>query len=72
MAHKSIQHEELNTIPQTAAQFNVSNATIRSWVWQRCIESVRIGRAVRIRQSAIDAVIENGIVPADERIAVSA
>jgi len=63
--------DALNSIPDTALQLGVSVATIRSWVWQRHIESIRVGRAVRIRQSAIDAVIEKGTIPADERVAVA-
>jgi excisionase family DNA binding protein len=72
MALKSRPREELNTIPQAAQQLNLSNSTIRSWIWQRRIESVRVGRALRIRQSVIDAVIEKSITPANERVAVSA
>ena len=72
MAHVSNPREKLNTIPETAQQLNLSNSTIRSWIWQRRIESVRVGRVVRIRQSAIDAVIENGIIPANKRVEVSA
>ena len=72
MALKSRPREELNTIPQAAQQLKLSNSTIRSWIWQRRIESVRVGRAVRIRQSAIDAVIEKGIIPANDRAAASA
>jgi excisionase family DNA binding protein len=63
--------DPLVSIPDSAYQLGISIHTIRSWVWQRKIESVRVGRAVRIRQSAIDAVIEAGLIPADERVAVA-
>jgi excisionase family DNA binding protein len=63
--------DPLNSIPETAYQLGLQVSTIRSWVWQRKIESVRVGRAVRIRQSAIDAVIEKGTTPADDRVAIA-
>ena len=70
MAHRTRTKDILNSIPEAAQQLSLSTHTIRSWVWQRRIESVRVGRAVRISQSAIDAVIEKGTVPADKRVAV--
>jgi excisionase family DNA binding protein len=39
-------------------------STLRFWVWQRKIEVVRIGRAVRVREDTIKRLIEEGTVPA--------
>ena len=44
----------------------VTVATLRQWVWTRKIETVRIGRAVRIPVDALDELIERGTVPALE------
>jgi len=63
--------DPLRDIPEAALALRLSTATIRSWVSQRRIESIRVGRLVRIRQSAIDAVIAAGTIPADSRIAVT-
>lgn len=68
---KTALKDPLRTIPDAADRLSLETSTIRSWVWQRRIESVRIGRAVRIRQSVIDAVIEKGTIPADKRVAVA-
>jgi len=71
MVVKSSPRDELNTVPEAANQLRVSVATIRAWILQRRITSVRVGRAVRIPQSAIDLVVEVGTIPADERRAIA-
>lgn len=65
---KQSNRSNLLSVSEAADALNVSVATIRSWVWQRQIESVRIGRAVRIRQTAIDDIIARGTVPALESL----
>ena len=61
----------LLSIPEAALMLNVSVATIRNWVWLRRVPSVRIGRSVRLRQSDLQKVIDAGLIPADERMAVA-
>lgn len=61
---------DLMSLRQASDEFALSIATLRAWVWQRRIESIRLGRAVRIRRSAIDKLIESGTTPADPRVAV--
>jgi excisionase family DNA binding protein len=42
-----------------AAQFlNVSENTIRMWIWQRRLPVVRLGRAVRLRRQDLEEIIE--------------
>lgn len=55
---------KLLTLGQAAEQLAVSIATLRSWVWHKKIEVVRIGRCVRIRQEVLDELVAKGIVPA--------
>jgi excisionase family DNA binding protein len=55
---------QMLTVEDAAAQLGLSSATIRAWVWRRKIEHVRLGRAVRIPQGVIDALLERGRVPA--------
>jgi excisionase family DNA binding protein len=44
-----------------AAQFlNVSENTIRMWIWQRRLPVVRLGRAVRLRREDLEELIERG------------
>jgi excisionase family DNA binding protein len=54
----------LLTLPQAAEQLGLKVATLRFWVWQRKIEAVRVGRAVRISEAVIHRIIERGTVPA--------
>jgi excisionase family DNA binding protein len=51
------------TINEAAQALGVKPATVRSWIWKRQIEYVKISRAVRIPMLAIEKVIERGTVP---------
>ena len=45
--------------PKDAAQLlNLSENTIRQWIWQRRLPVVRIGRAVRLRRQDLEEIIE--------------
>ena len=55
---------KLFPIPEAAERLGLKPATVRFWVWTRRIEYVKVGRAVRIPESAIQRVIEQGTVPA--------
>ena len=56
--------DPLLSIPQAAESLGLKVPTIRDWIYRRKIEFVRIGRAVRIRESAIREIIDRGTVPA--------
>jgi excisionase family DNA binding protein len=56
--------ETLLTIAEVAQRLNVSVYTIRAWVGQRRIDSVRLGRAVRIPATEIHRLVESGHTPA--------
>ena len=50
-------HELLRA--KEAAQFlNVSENTIRMWIWQRRLPVIRLGRAVRLRRQDLEEIIE--------------
>lgn len=53
----------LLTLKEAATRLAISLATVRSWVWQRKIEVVRIGRCVRIREQVISELIVESTVP---------
>ena len=59
-----MKHEQVRTIRETAEELGLSPATIRSWIRQRKIGYVRLGRAVRIPASEIQRLVERGTVPA--------
>jgi excisionase family DNA binding protein len=54
----------LLTLAQAAELLGLKVATLRFWTWQRKIEIVRVGRAVRVREDTIRKLIEQGTVPA--------
>ena len=53
------------TVEQTAAELNLSQATIRAWIFQRRIGFVRLGRSVRVPSAEIQRLLDQGSVPAD-------
>lgn len=55
---------KLLTLSETAARLGLKLSTVRFWVWQRRIETVRVGRCVRVREDTINRLIEQGTVPA--------
>ncbi len=57
-------NRQLLTIDEFAAEVGLRPKTVRQWVWRRQIDTVRIGRSVRIPRAALDALIERGATPA--------
>lgn len=54
--------DRLLTIPEAAERLALAPATLRKWLWQKRIQCVRVGRAVRIREADIDAVVRLGLM----------
>jgi excisionase family DNA binding protein len=52
------------TVSQAAQALGVRPATVRSWVWKRQIEYVKVSGAVRIPVEEVRRVIESGTRPA--------
>lgn len=55
---------KLHNIPAAAERLSIKPATLRSWVSNKQIEFVKVGRAVRISEQAIQNVIDRGTVRA--------
>lgn len=55
---------QLLTLQQAADRLGLKLATIRFWVWTRRIEHVKVGRSVRIPDTVVTKLIEQGTVPA--------
>lgn len=53
----------LLNVHQAAEQLGLRDKTIRNWIALRRIEFVKVGAAVRIRQSEIDRIVRSGTVP---------
>jgi excisionase family DNA binding protein len=43
---------------EAATFLNVSENTIRMWIWQRRLPVVRLGRSVRLRRRDLEEIIE--------------
>lgn len=55
---------QLYSLPEAAGILGISISTMRSWVWMRRIEVVRVGRSVRVRKDTLEALVNAGSVPA--------
>jgi len=45
-------------VPQVATAFQVTAQTIRNWIDHGTLPAVRVGRAFRVRQQDVDALLE--------------
>ena len=53
--------ERLLRITEVAERFAMAPATIRKFLYERRLTGVRVGRAVRIRESDVEAVARVGL-----------
>ena len=54
----------LMTIPKFADALHVTIACVRRWVLERRINTIRVGRLVRISPQECQRIVEQGLVPA--------
>jgi excisionase family DNA binding protein len=52
------------TVEEAAERLGIKASTIRSWVWKRQIEFVKISRSVRISDKVVERLIRSGTRPA--------
>ncbi|HEX4035161.1 MAG TPA: helix-turn-helix domain-containing protein [Solirubrobacteraceae bacterium] len=50
--------QPLLTVPQVAAQLQVTAQTIRNWIDHGTLPAVRIGRAFRVKRQDVEALLE--------------
>jgi excisionase family DNA binding protein len=48
----------LLTVPQVAAELQVTAQTIRNWIDHGTLPAVRIGRAYRVKREDVDALLD--------------
>jgi excisionase family DNA binding protein len=51
-------------IEDAALALALAEKTLRDWIAQRRLAVIRLGRAIRIPQSEVDRLLEEGTVPA--------
>jgi excisionase family DNA binding protein len=50
---------QLFTIKEAANFLNMSENTIRMWIWQKRIPSVKLGRSVRLQRNDLEQIIQS-------------
>ena len=55
--------QQLRTVQEAADQLGMAPVTIRTWMAARRIDYVKLGRSVRIPQSEISRIVEEGLTP---------
>ena len=65
MRHNSRPEAEIGPlrVARAAEELGVSIHTVRTWIAQRRIGHVRLGRAIRVPRSEIERLLEVGFVP---------
>lgn len=61
-----MRQEELLTVREASAVLGLSVPCLRTWIASRKLTFVRLGRAIRVPRTAVEALIEAGTVPARE------
>ena len=52
--------QSLLNAKEAAQLLNLSENTVRQWIWQKRLPVVRLGRAVRLKKADLEALIERG------------
>jgi excisionase family DNA binding protein len=52
-----MQVKDLLKIKEAAALLNLSEHTLRMWIWQKRIPSIKLGRSIRLKRSDIEQLI---------------
>lgn len=58
---------QMMTVREVAEELGLAPVTIRTWMAQRKVQYVRLGRSVRIMASEIRRLVDSGTVPPLER-----
>jgi excisionase family DNA binding protein len=61
---EAVDETELLTVPEAARLLRLQPSTIRSWILNRRLPFVKLGRLVRIRKADCTALIIESTVPA--------
>lgn len=54
----------LVSIKTAAEELGLAAVTLRTWIAQRKVGSVKLGRSIRIPSSELDRLVERGSIPA--------
>lgn len=60
----------LLTITEAADQLRIAESTVRHWIASRKVPSVRVGGRRLLMQDDLDALVDQGRITADPRVAL--
>jgi excisionase family DNA binding protein len=60
--------ETFLTVAEVAELLKLNQQTVRNWIDQGSLPSVRVGRRVRIKRSDFDRIVEEGYRPAGSAV----
>lgn len=58
--------DRLLTIDEVANRLSCAKATIRKWIFYKTIPVVRVMGTVRVKESTVDEIVENGLPKGNE------
>jgi len=58
----------LMRVSEAARKLNLEESTLRKWIFQKRIPTVKLGRSIRLKESDITALIEQGTSPAIQNL----
>jgi len=53
--------KKLYNIKEVAETLSVKQATVRSWIFQKKLPVVKLSRAVRVKESVLEGILEGGL-----------
>jgi excisionase family DNA binding protein len=57
-------NKRLVTVIEAAEMLSISPKTMWAWIYARKVETVHLGRSVRVPASELERLIEEGTIPA--------
>jgi excisionase family DNA binding protein len=60
--------ERLFNVRETAEKLSISTHTVRSWIFQRKLPYVRLGRRIGIRPEDVEDFVSKNLVKTQERM----
>lgn len=52
------------TVAEAARRLGMRECTVRSWIYQRKLAHVKLGRSVRVPEAEIERLIRQNLIPA--------
>lgn len=60
--------KDIYTVPEVARRLQVTGKTVRTWIGERKLTAIRVGREWRIREEDVQAFIQRHLSTATQEI----